>query len=115
MGNKATKQLQKENKELKERNALLLTNAQVVQENEKEHYQQVALSMLKGGVNKEKIEMIVEEFLKKENGNIAILPDSIEKAIYVKLILLVLGILDNVLDNVSLNVMGSQLKMVLTH
>ncbi|EFN51596.1 hypothetical protein CHLNCDRAFT_139978 [Chlorella variabilis] len=67
------------------------------------------------GVNKAVILGLVDELLSKKEVNIWWLPDSLERIFYVNIISLLLSVLDEVVEGMSVNFAGHNVKLQLTY
>lgn len=62
-------------------------------------------------VSRKKIEDIVDKMLEDPNMNIKYLPDFAERQIYINIFTLLLGVVDNISDNVDINFMGHKIRL----
>jgi hypothetical protein len=62
-------------------------------------------------VSRARIEALVDQFLSDPTRNIKFIPDRIERKFYTELIYMVLQSLDDVLNNVTINLYGHQIKL----
>ncbi|PSC74519.1 Myb-related B isoform A [Micractinium conductrix] len=67
------------------------------------------------GVNKSVILGLVDELLSRKEVNIWWLPDSIERMLYLNVMTLMLSVLDEIVDGMSMNFAGHNVKMTLAY
>lgn len=60
-------------------------------------------------ISKHNIELFVDNMLKDPDINIGVLPDVIERKIYINMFKIMLGILDNLLDSTKIEFMGHEI------
>jgi hypothetical protein len=87
---------------------------QVVTKYEPLAYKGLRLRFTKG-VNKTVILGLVDELLSRKEVNIWWLPDSLERIFYFNVISLMLSVLDEVVDGMSMNFAGHNVKLQLTY
>lgn len=66
---------------------------------------------LSNSISLEKIEMFVDEMMENKSINFTMIPDYIEKKLYINVFSIVLNILDSLLDSVSVQIMGHKISI----
>lgn len=62
-------------------------------------------------ISKEKIELFVDNLLKNENINITIIPDSLEKKMYVNILTILLQLINESLKNIKITILDHTLSI----
>jgi len=67
------------------------------------------------GIDKKGVETKVDQMLLREDVNIGWLPDVIERQLYINVITLILGVVDQTISSMSINVVGHRMSMSISH
>lgn len=62
-------------------------------------------------ISQENIKQFVDELLKDKNVNLKYLPDSFEKKLYTDILSIILAILENILEDISIKFLGHEIKL----
>ena len=66
---------------------------------------------ISGSISSDHIEKFADEMMKNKSINFSMIPDYIEKKLYVNVFSIVLNILDSLLDSVSVHIMGHKISI----
>ena len=66
---------------------------------------------ISNSISSEQIETFVDEMMQNKSINFSMIPDYIEKKLYVNVFSIVLNILDSLLDSVSIQIMGHKISI----
>ena len=66
---------------------------------------------ISSSISSEQIETFVDEMMQNKSINFSMIPDYIEKKLYVNVFSIVLNILDSLLDSISIQIMGHKISI----